>query len=247
MYLNATADGLAISCGVEDVTNSLSFGEGMVGDLNILVIVGVSHGDQEFSSWESVEVLCWVSLNPLFVPDSRLFALSVDLSDDLIKVTACVHWLPEWLTVLRIVTSCEVLFGTVVNEWNTTSSQCENGGCFKLSVLTSVVMKEACVVVIVNENSKGVNVFELWSFWVITWFNLVHSCTITENIGDSVVHGIIEETGDVILVGANVSRVAIENLAHLENTSRSTKLTPEILGNFRDSVDTDTVEIISWN
>jgi hypothetical protein len=50
MYLNATADGLAISCGVEDVTNSLSFGEGMVGDLNILVIVGVSHGDQEFSS-----------------------------------------------------------------------------------------------------------------------------------------------------------------------------------------------------
>ena len=47
--LDTTADGLAVSCWVEDVAYSLSLGEGVVGDFVGLAVVRVREGDHEFA------------------------------------------------------------------------------------------------------------------------------------------------------------------------------------------------------
>jgi hypothetical protein len=51
----------------------------------------------------------------------------------------------------------------------------------------------------------------------------------------------------MILVVTDVSWVAIEALSHLEDTSRLAKFSPEVLGYFWNSIDSNTVEVISLN
>jgi len=97
--VDTVADGLAVSCWVEDVAYSLTLGEGVVGDLLGLVVVRVREGDQEFASGESVEVLSCVAFHPRLIPDGGLLALSVYLCDNLVEITSSAHTLPQRFTV----------------------------------------------------------------------------------------------------------------------------------------------------
>lgn len=63
------------------------------------------------------------------------------------------------------------------------------------------------------------------------------------NILNLEVHGVVEQRGDWSLVLGNIAGIAIEALAHLEDTRRLVVLVPEVLGNFRDCVDADAVEV----
>lgn len=105
-------------------------------------------------------------------------------------------------------------------------------------------MEETGVVVVVNEQTKGVNILEIAALCVVALFDTTHILTITENIVDGVVHWVVENTRDVVLVGTDVGRVTVEGFAHLEDSSRCAKFRPEVLGDLGNSVDADTVEAV---
>jgi len=107
-----------------------------------------------------------------------------------------------------------------------------------------VVVEETGVVVVVNEQTKGVNIFEIAALCVVALFDTTHILTITENIVDGVVHWVVEKASDVVLVGTNIGRVAVENLTHLEDARRGTKFRPEVFLDFGDGVDADTIEAV---
>ena len=111
-------------------------------------------------------------------------------------------------------------------------------------VFATVVVEEAGVVVVVNEQTKGVKILESAGFSVIAGLDATHVCPSAENIVDGVVHWVVENTRDVVLVGTDVGRVTVEGFAHLEDSSRCAKFRPEVLGDLGNSVDADTVEAV---
>ena len=53
-------------------------------------------------------------------------------------------------------------------------------------------MEEASIVVVVNEDSKSINISEMRTLGVITGLNSAHILCITENIINSVIHWVVE-------------------------------------------------------
>jgi hypothetical protein len=244
--LHATVDLLAVRR-VEDVADGLSLGEGVVGDLVVLSVVRVSQTHKEFTTRERVEVLGSVSLDPLLVPDLRLLALSVDLGDDLVETAVGVHVLPERLAVLGVVATTVVLFSTVVNEWNTTTGQGEYDSVVELSVCSTVVVQETGVIVIVNEKTEGINVCEVGFLSIVSVLDGAHVLLVTKDVVDGIVHRVVEEPSDAALVLSDVSGITVEALSHLEDAGGLTKFIPEILRNFGDGIDSQTIEAVGLN
>jgi hypothetical protein len=85
---------------------------------------------------------------------------------------------------------------------------------------------------------------EVRSFLFISVLNTVHRFTTTIDILDSIVHWVVEETGDMLLIWANVSGITVEAFTHLEDSSGLAILRPEVLGNLRDGINTDSIEFI---
>jgi hypothetical protein len=181
------------------------------------------------------------------VPDLGLLTLSVHLSDDLIKVGISVHGLPERLTVLGVVSTTVVLLSAVVDEWDTTTSQREDDSVAELGVTATVIVEETRVIVVVNEKTKSINVLEVGLFSVVTLLEVSHVLTATKDVADGIVHRVVEKSGDGTLVRSDVSRVAVEALTHLENTSSLAKLRPEVFRNLRNGVNSKTIEAIGIN
>lgn len=105
-------------------------------------------------------------------------------------------------------------------------------------------MEEAGVVMVVNEDTEGVDVSEVLLVGLPSARDVSHALSVHPDVSDGEVHRIVEETGDVVLVGADVSIVTIEVLTHLEDASGLTELGPEILGHLGDGIDTDAVEVV---
>ena len=66
----------------------------------------------------------------------------------------------------------------------------------------------------------------------------------TEDVRNGVVHWVVEKSGKGSLVRSNICGISIEVLAHLEDASSLTILTPEVHGDLRDGIDTDTIEAV---
>ncbi len=113
-----------------------------------------------------------------------------------------------------------------------------------LIVFATVVVDETCVVVAVNEQTKGVNKFEITALCVVALLNTTHILTITEHIVDGVVHWVVEKASDVVLVGNDIGRVAVKNLTLLEDARRGAKFRPEVFLDFGDGVDADAIEAV---
>ena len=71
---------------------------------------------------------------------------------------------------------------------------------------------------IVHKNAESVNIFEVLIICLPSASNCSHASSIHPDISDCVVHRIVEEAGDVVLVRANVSIISVEALTHLEDT-----------------------------
>lgn len=97
---------------------------------------------------------------------------------------------------------------------------------------------------VVNEDTKSVNVLEVLIVSLPSAGNGSHRLSVHPDVSNSIVHGIVEETGDIILVGTHIGIVPIEALSHLENASSLTELRPEVLGNLRNGIDTNTIEVV---
>ncbi len=97
---------------------------------------------------------------------------------------------------------------------------------------------------VVNEDTESINVSEVLLICLPSLSNSSHASSVHPNVTDGIIHRIVEETGDVVLVGANVSIISIEALTHLEDSGRLTILFPEVLGDLRDGINTDAIEAI---
>jgi len=191
-------------------------------------------------------VVIRVSLDVILFPNLVCLSGSVDLVDLLVEITGGVHVLPERLTVVGVVTTTVVLLTTVVNERNTLGSEREDDSGREVGMV-AVRVEESGVVMVINEDTKRMEILEVLAFSVVAVLNLVHGLTTAEHIQDSVVHWVVEHTSKVTLVGTNVSGITVEAFTHLEDSCGLTIFTPEILGNFRNSIDSDTIEVILIN
>jgi hypothetical protein len=72
-----------------------------------------------------------------------------------------------------------------------------------------VVEKETGVEVVVKEKTKGVNIFEITYLWVETRLDATQVLTILKDIVNGIVHWVVEQTSDVVLVGSDSVRVAV--------------------------------------
>ena len=97
---------------------------------------------------------------------------------------------------------------------------------------------------VVNKDAKGVNVSKVLVVSCPSISDVSHALSVRPDVSDGVIHGIVEKSGDVVLVGAHVSIISIEVFAHLEDASRLGELFPEVLGDLRDGVDSDAVEVV---
>lgn len=96
---------------------------------------------------------------------------------------------------------------------------------------------------VVYKNTECVNVFELRAFFVIPITNLVHALLATKYVLDCVVHGVVEKTSEILRVGANISGVSVEAFTHLENSSTFSILPPEVLGDLRNGIDSNSIKV----
>lgn len=126
-----------------------------------LVAGAIGQSDEELATGESVEVSRGVALYPLLVPDFAGLTLSIDLSDDLVKIAGGVHILPEGFTVSGIVAAGVVLLSAVVDEGNAETGHGEHGGGAETLLVATVVAHEAGVVVVVNEETEKAQVAEV--------------------------------------------------------------------------------------
>lgn len=167
---------LAVRRWVEDVANLLSVAEGRVWYLDVLVIVRVRRGHEELASLETVEVVRDIALFEWVVPDLLGFSGTVDGSCHLVDVRVGVHVLPEGLSVLWVSATAVSLLTTIVVEWDTLSSQ-GKGECALEHGLVAVVVEEPSIVVIVNEDTKCIHIFEVRLLLLKSVFDSIHGLT----------------------------------------------------------------------
>ena len=114
--------------------------------------------------------------------------------------------------------------------------------------MVSVVVEETRIVVVVNEHSQGVDIAEFVLFLRVPAANAVfHALIVFPNVYDCVIHGVVEQASEVVLVRSNISRVSVEHLSHLEHSSRVSVLFPEIFGHFGNSVNPNSIELVGVN
>lgn len=240
--VDLTVDLLAVGGWVEDVADSGSVSEWLVGHVSLLVVVRVGDGDQEFTSGEGIESVVRVSLDVLLVPDLHGLSGGVDLGHLLVDVAVGVHGLPEGLSVLWVVSTRVVLLTSVVEEWDTLGGEGEGKGRLEGGSVV-VLVQESGVVVVVDEDSQGGKVLE-GTLSVVSVFDLVHALLSSENVLDGVVHWIVEETSEVVLVWTNIVWISVEALSHLEDSRGLSVLSPELSFDFWDGINSDTIEVV---
>jgi hypothetical protein len=103
---------------------------------------------------------------------------------------------------------------------------------------------ESSVIVIVDENTEGIDVFEFTILLSESVFDSIHALSRSKNILDGEIHWVVEKSGKMVLIWTNVVCISVEALSHLEHASSLSVLTPEIGWDFWDGVDSNTVELI---
>jgi len=236
-------DSLAIAVWVEDVADSSSVSPWGVWNGNLLLIVRVGQSNEHVSSGESVEVVKDVFLLEIAVIRFGALSSLVNFSGHLVNVRVGVHVLPERFSVLRVVTTSVGLLRTIVIEWNTSGGESKNKCVFE-HLLVVVLVQESGIVVVIDEDTKSGWVSEFLVYLLDSSGDSLHGLGRAEDILDGVVHWIVEKTGNEVLIWTDVVRVSVEAFTHLENTSGISILLPEVFTDFRNSIDSNTIELI---
>jgi hypothetical protein len=143
---------------------------------------------------ESIKVVVSIGFSVGMVPNLGVFPCLVDLGNLLVERRLGIEVVPEYFSVLRVITTSVVLLRSVVNEWDSSAGHRENDRTGEANMVT-VAVQEASVVVIVYENSKSINVFEFSILLVVSVSDALHTLVVPENVLDSVVHGVVEQRG----------------------------------------------------
>ena len=151
--------------------------------------------------------------------------------------------MPKGLSVLWVVTTGISLLGTVVEEWDSSGSQSESESVLEHSLIV-VLVKEPGVIMVVNEETEGIDILEVTSFFVESVFNSVHRLLGAENIPDCVIHWVVEQSGNWSLVWTDIARISIEHFSHLEDSGSWTKFGPEVFWNLWNGIYSNTIKVV---
>lgn len=187
-----------------------------------------------------------ITIHILLIPNLHTLSILVDSLYYQIQVAVGVHGIPQRFTILRVSTPTEILFCTVVDEWDASTSKGEDCGTSKLSILIWVVAKEARVIVIINKKTEGIDIFEGQILNIVAVVDIYEAFTTSKYVTDRVVHGVVEKCCDVVLVWAYISWISVESLSHLENTRCLPVFSPEVFSDFRNGVNSDTIKVKSF-
>ena len=97
----------------------------------------------------------------------------VDGSGHLVDVRVGVHSLPERLSVLRVIATGIGLLGSVVVEGDTSTGEGESQSGLE-SLLVVELVKESGVVVVIDKETKSVNVLKVRALIVVSLWDLGH-------------------------------------------------------------------------
>ena len=228
----------------EDVADRLSLAEASIRDINVHLtvhVVGKSH--EEGAAGVGVESIVDPLLSECMVDDALCLASVVHGLNELEDVMVSVEVAPHDFPVEGVVAASEALLTSVVEERNASCCQRE-GKCALEQTVVAVGVEEARVVVVVDENAQSVHVSEVLVVLAPAVCDVAHRLSVHPDVLDRVVHRVVEEGCDVVLVVADVGIHAVEALTHLEDASRLAVLFPELLGYFGYRVDSYAVKPI---
>ena len=125
-----------------------------------LTVDVVGKTDKELSTSECIDLVIDPLLGKSVVNDTLSLSGFVKSLSELEEVGRSVEVAPHHLSVVRVVTTGETLLATVIEEGDTSGSEGKSQSTLELSLIR-VGMKEARVVMVVNENTKSINVLEV--------------------------------------------------------------------------------------
>ena len=107
-----------------------------------------------------------------------------------------------------------------------------------------MIVKETRIIVVIDKDTEGIDILEMLGLLVISVTDVVHGFRAAKDVADGVVHWVVEEGSQMVLIWSNIGGVAVEALTHLENSSSLTVLRPEVSRDLWDGVNPDSIEAI---
>jgi hypothetical protein len=206
----------------------------------------VCDSNEEFATSESIESI----VNPFFLERIVVYLLgftsTIDCLSKLENVVVSVEVSPHNFSVIRIITTSKALFTTIIVEGDTSCCKCKSQSTLEESLI-SITIKESSVIVIVNKNTKCINILEVFVILGPSIGNGTHGLSIHEDILNCEIHWIVEHCSDVVLVITNISIETIKNFTHLEDSSSLAVFSPEIFRNLGNGVYSDSIKSILSN
>lgn len=117
-------------------------------------------------------------------------------------------------------------------------------GASVLTVAENLIRKETRIVVVIDEGSEDGDINISGSPVVVIVSNSPHVLLVNEKISHGEVPGIVQNGTNRGDVASNEAHVTIEDFTSREDTSTGNVLAPEIGVNFRDSVNSETIEVV---
>lgn len=198
------------------------------------------------ASWKSIKVCLRVSFYLRTVPNFVLLScLYADLSE-LVKCMISIHMSPKWFSISRIISSFESLFCPVVKDGNSLNKHVECDHWGKM-VPIWISWQESSIVMIIHEYSQNMSIFEFLSIVLKDISEFPHWSLISIHIVQSVPKRIIQKSRDVMLVTSNILSVSIQNFSNWIDFCSSSEFTPKPFWNFRNRVDSESVNVVFIN
>jgi len=228
---------------VEDVAQHGAFFVWVEGNRSALVVKGVGESEEVFASSESVEAVVSISLNLIVVEELSSLTEVVDDLQEVVDIRVSVHVGPKGLSVEGILTTTVGLLVTIVDNWDTNRSNGEGEGSSEVLV-AGTASEETWLIVVVDEVTGNCDVRPGSVSTIIVVLDAVHGATVLEGISKGRVESVVQDRIKRTLVAGNVWKIETEDFTNGVDTSSSAEFSPEVLGNIRDSVDSEGIKVV---
>ena len=82
--------------------------------------------------------------------------------------------MPERFSVLWISSSSVELFSTIIGKWNTSRGEGKCHSLLQTSLVVSVIVEETRIVVVIDKDTEGIDIFEVLGLLVVSITDVVH-------------------------------------------------------------------------
>ena len=153
---------------------------------------------------------------------------------------------PEWLSVLGVIAAVEALLSSVVHNWDSFCEENEIQAVFEHGGAVDSI-EEPAVVVVVEEQTEGVGISKGLLGGCEGGSELVHRPPPGEDINQSEVERILEHGWDGSLIASSVVDPLVEDLSDGVDSSGGGEISPKVLFDEWDRVDSDTIDSVVLN